>query len=40
VVAALAGEAAPVAVDPATGEIIDAAPDTEAVGVGGFEASP
>jgi excinuclease ABC subunit C len=40
VVAALAGDAPPAAVDPATGEIIDPAPDTEAVGVGGFEASP
>jgi excinuclease ABC subunit C len=40
VVAALAGEAAPVAVDATTGEILDPAPDTEAVGVGGFEASP
>ncbi|HET6817122.1 MAG TPA: excinuclease ABC subunit UvrC [Mycobacteriales bacterium] len=40
VVAALSGDAAPVAVDPATGEILDPAPDTEAVGVGGFEASP
>jgi excinuclease ABC subunit C len=40
VVAALAGEAAPVAVDATTGEILDPAPDTEAVGVGGFETSP
>jgi excinuclease ABC subunit C len=40
VVAALAGDAPLAAVDPATGEIIDPAPDTEAVGVGGFEASP
>ncbi|HET7310723.1 MAG TPA: excinuclease ABC subunit UvrC [Mycobacteriales bacterium] len=40
VVAALSGDAVPVAVDPATGEILDPAPDTEAVGVGGFEASP
>jgi excinuclease ABC subunit C len=40
VVAALAGEAPAVAVDVATGEIIDPAPDTEAVGVGGFEANP
>jgi excinuclease ABC subunit C len=40
VVAALAGEAPPAAVDPETGEIIDPGPDTEAVGVGGFEASP
>jgi excinuclease ABC subunit C len=40
VVAALAGEATPVAVDATTGEILDPAPDTEAVGVGGFEASP
>src|SRR4051794_28759578 len=40
VVAALAGATPPAAVDPATGEIIDAGPDTEAVVVGGFEASP
>jgi excinuclease ABC subunit C len=40
VVAALAGATPAPAVDPATGEIIDAGPDTEAVGVGGFEASP
>ena len=40
VVAALATDAPAPAVDPTTGEIIDPAPDTEAVGVGGFEASP
>jgi excinuclease ABC subunit C len=38
--AALAGDQPVSAVDPTTGEILDAGPDTEAVGVGGFEASP
>jgi excinuclease ABC subunit C len=38
--AALAGESPAPAVDPSTGEILDPGPDTEAVGVGGFEASP
>jgi excinuclease ABC subunit C len=38
--AALAGTTPAPAVDPATGEILDAAPDTERVGVGGFDPNP